>query len=93
MFVKRLVGFAIATLLCSVAMAQSNQSDDLAKAIRSLDESQKAILKELQEIRKLIAQQGTGRPAADTLPSAPINIANEPFKGAPNAKVAVIEYS
>jgi protein-disulfide isomerase len=90
---KYFVAFAVASLLSSIAVAQTNQSDDLAKAIRSLDESQKAILKELQEIRKLIAQQGTGRPAADTLPTAPIDIAKEPFKGAPNAKVAVIEYS
>jgi len=69
------------------------QSDDLKKAIDSLNESQKAILKELQDIHKLLAQQGQARPAADTLPTTPMDISKEPFKGASNAKVAVIEFS
>ncbi|HYS54556.1 MAG TPA: DsbA family protein [Thermoanaerobaculia bacterium] len=75
------------------ASAQGTQTDDFKKAIDSLSESQKAILKELQEIHKLLAQQGQGRPAADALPIAPVNVDKEPFKGNPNAKVAVIEFS
>src|SRR6266511_4301271 len=75
------------------ASAQGTQTDDFKKAIDSLNESQKAILKELQEIHKLLAQQGQGRPAADALPTAPVDIAKEPFKGNPNAKVAIIEFS
>lgn len=66
------------------------QQDDLKKALDSLNETQKAILKELQDIKKLLAAP---RPAADTLPDAPIDITREPFRGATNAKVALIEFS
>src|SRR5436190_3581938 len=90
----------VVTAVCTLSVAllsfplysQEPSSGDLKKTIESLNESQKAILKELQEIRKLIAQQGQGR-AADALPSAPVAIGKEPFRGPANAKVAVIEYS
>jgi protein-disulfide isomerase len=71
---------------------QTTPPDDFKKAIDSLNESQKAILKELQEIHKLLAQQPQGRPA-DALPTAPVDIDKEPFKGSANAKVTIIEFS
>jgi len=91
----RLVRTAAMVLMLASASAwgQSTQSDDLKKAIDSLNETQKAILKELQGIRTLLAQQGQARPAADTLPTTPMDISKEPFRGASNAKVAVIEFS
>jgi protein-disulfide isomerase len=55
-----------------------------------------AILKELQEIRKLLQQQQQAArptPPPDALPAAPVDVAKEPFKGAANAKVAIIEFS
>ena len=73
--------------------AQTTQSDDLKKSIDSLNDTQKAILKELQDIKKLLANPPAARPAADALPTAPISVTGEPFKGAANAKVAVIEFS
>src|SRR5712692_8675866 len=84
---------ALLVLGSTSAFAQSTQSDDLKKAIDSLNESQKAILKELQDIHKLLAQQGQARPAGDALPSAPMDISKQTFKGAANAKVAIIEFS
>lgn len=84
---------ACALLLSLSSFAQNTQSDDLRKAIESLNDTQKAILNELQDIHKLLATQQAARPAADALPSAPIDISKEQFKGAPNAKVAVIEFS
>src|SRR6266852_34435 len=91
--------FAIA--ICAVlfllvpltSAAQTTQSDDLKKSIDSLNDTQKAILKELQDIKKLLANPPAARPAADALPTAPMDISKEPFKGASNAKVAVIEFS
>jgi len=82
-----------ALLLAGTVSAQTTQTDDLKKAIDSLNETQKAILKELQDIKKLLAQQGQVRPTADTLPTAPLDISKDPFKGAPKAKVALIEFS
>lgn len=57
------------------------------------EDVQKAILRELQEIRKLLQSQNRPAAAPDALPTAPINIAKEPFRGPANAKVALIEYS
>lgn len=94
MIKKPVLWFLLVAFIASPgAVAQRAQSEDVKKAIETLNESQKAILKELQEIHKLLAQQGQGRPAADTLPSAPMDVSKEPFKGAPNAKVALIEFS
>jgi protein-disulfide isomerase len=90
---KRTIFAVMALLVVSNVSAQSTQSDDYRKAIDSLNESQKAILKELQEIRKLLAQQGQARPSADALPIAPVGIGKEPFKGTAAAKVAIIEFS
>ena len=75
------------------ALAQTAQADDFKKAVESLNETQKAILKELQDIKKVLATQQAPRPAADALPSEPIDIVKEPFKGPANAKVAIIEFS
>ena len=90
--------FAVATCILLLnfsltAAAQSNsQSDDLKKSIDSLNDTQKAILKELQDIKKILANPPAAR-AADALPTTPMDISKEPFKGAANAKVAIIEFS
>lgn len=90
----RVLRVAVAALMIGAvpAFAQT-ASNDLTKAVDSLNESQKAILKELQEIHKLLAQQAVARPAGDTLPTSPMEVGKEPFKGAANAKVAIIEFS
>ena len=89
----RLAIAACVVLFPLSSFAQSAQSDDLRKAIDSLNQTQKAILNELQDIHKLLAAQQPARAPADTLPSAPIDVSKDQFKGARNARVAVIEYS
>src|SRR5688572_30506821 len=93
--IKRLAVLgALCLLAVPATLAQtSGSNDDLTNAIRSLSDSNKAILQELQEIRKLLATQQAPRPAADALPANPISIAKDPFKGPANAKVALIEFS
>jgi len=84
----------IATVLLAFSVsAQTTETEDFKKAVHSLNETQKAILKELQDIKKLLAQQGQARPSADALPSAPVDIGKEPFKGPAGARVAIIEFS
>ena len=85
-----------AACICLLLLPQpveGQSADEFKKAIESLNETQKAILKELQDIKKVLATQQTARPAADAVPTTPIDISKEPFKGAANAKVALIEYS
>src|SRR5881296_1513621 len=91
---KHLRAMIVVLTLGSIsAFGQSTQSDDFKKAIDSLNDTQKAILKELQDIKSLLANPPAARPAADALPTTPMDIGTEPFKGAANAKVAVIEFS
>ena len=74
----------------SVGWAQATSPDDqMRKDIEALKEGQKAIQKDLEEIKRLLQS----RPAADALPREPVSIANEPFKGDGKARVAVIEFS
>jgi protein-disulfide isomerase len=85
-------------LICIVVASlpiAAQQSDDMQKQINQLNETNKAILKELQEIRKVLEAQRAPQQAAapDTLPAEPIDVSRDPFRGAANAKVAVIEYS
>ena len=63
--------------------------DQVRKDIEALKKGQKAIQKDLEEIKRLLQ----ARPVADALPKEPISITNEPFKGEGGAKVAVIEFS
>jgi protein-disulfide isomerase len=76
----------------------AQQNDDLQKQINQLNETNKAILKELQEIRKFLeaqraAPQQAAAPVPDTQPAEPVDVTRDQFRGAPNAKVAIIEYS
>ena len=85
-------------LLCLIALpAYAQQNDDLQKEINQLNETNKAILKELQEIHKVLEQQRVAMapqaPPPDVLPPDPIDVSRDQFRGAPNAKIAIIEYS
>ena len=87
-------------IMCVVAVSlplAAQQSDDLQKQINQLNETNKAILKELQEIHKVLEAQRAApqqQPVVpDVLPPDPIDVSRDHFRGAANAKVAVIEYS
>lgn len=87
---------ALAVLVClapSVGRAQTSAPDDqIRREIEALKEGQKAIQKDLEEIKRLL-QGLQGRAAADALPREPISIAQEPVKGDQNARIALIEFS
>jgi protein-disulfide isomerase len=90
---RRLLFICIAVASLPIA---AQQSDDLQKQINQLNETNKAILRELQEIRRVLETQRAPQQAAaplDVLPAEPIDVTRDPFRGAANAKVAVIEYS
>jgi len=87
---------ALTVLMClapSVGRGQASATDDQTRRdIEALKEGQKAIQKDLEEIKRLL-QGLQGRAAADALPKDPINIAQEPTKGDRNARIALIEFS
>lgn len=91
---RRILTIAASLVLFVVlpSIAQTTvPNDDLQKQINALTEGQKAILKELQDLKQLL--QSRTAPPADTLPTAPIDISNDRSRGSATARVAVIEYS
>ena len=83
------VSLALFVALPSVAQTTA-ANDDLQKQINALNEGQKAILKELQDIKQLL--QSRPAAAADALPAV-VSIARHQTQGATTAKDAIIEYS
>src|SRR5882672_1286770 len=90
-FLRGPAALAVLMLLApSLSLAQTPAPDDqLRRDIETLKEEQKAIRKDLEEIKRILQS----RPVADALPNDPISIADEPSKGERGAQVAVIEFS
>jgi protein-disulfide isomerase len=81
-------------LLTASAPAQSTDEAGLRKDIEALKESQQAIQKDLQEIKKMLAARpAAGAPAPEQALNAVINTDGEPTKGDKNAKLTLIEFS
>jgi protein-disulfide isomerase len=78
-----------ALLISLVQTSAAQTSEDLRKELEAIREGQKAIQRELAEIKKLLAGQ---QRVAEALPKT-IDIANEPTRGSGTAQVALIEYS
>lgn len=67
----------------------ADELKEIKKDVDALKEGQKAIQKEIQEIKKALQP----KPAPAEFKEAIINIKGDPFKGSKNAKVAIIEFS
>lgn len=67
----------------------ADELKEIKKEIDALKEGQKAIQKDIQEIKKAIQP----KPAPAEFKEVVINIKGDPFKGDENAKIALIEIS
>ena len=73
-------------------LAQSSQElDSLRKEIEALKNGQGAIQKDLAEIKRLIRSMGRGQQPA--LREAVLDLKGQPFKGAANATLVLVEFS
>jgi len=80
-------------LSCSLAapLALAQQSDDLKKDIEAIKESQKAIQKDLQEIKTLLQSRPAGPPPPPQ--NVVLELGKSPFKGERTAKLTLVEFS
>ena len=87
--------FLMFFFICVQPVFAKSTSDDinaLKKEIESLKEGQKAIQKDIQDIKKqLITKQAP--PAPPEFKEAIIELGDNPFKGDKNAKVTIVEFS
>src|SRR6185295_3506499 len=94
--IKLLFAAALGLVLLPPVLAQArkekpNQAATLQQQIDELKAGQQQILKEVQEIKKIL--QSFQEAAAPQTPSEiSLPISGEPFKGSPAARVAIIEY-
>jgi protein-disulfide isomerase len=76
-------------LSAPLALAQQQPTDDLKKDIEALKEGQKAIQKDLQEIKALLQKQQPAPPPQNVV----LELGKSPFKGERTAKLTLVEYS
>jgi len=96
--IRRLTAVVVGLTLLSPALAQKRDDKPkpkeatLQQQVDELKAGQQQILKELQEIKKILQSfQEANSPQAPQEISLPVS--GEPFKGSPAARVAIIEYS
>jgi len=86
------LGLVLACFLQALpAMAQQPPTDDLKKDIEAIKESQKAIQKDLQEIKTLLQSRPAGPPPPPQ--NVVLELGKSPFKGERTAKLTLVEFS
>jgi protein-disulfide isomerase len=84
------LGLVLACLLSTPpALAQQQSIEDLKKDIEVLKEGQKAIQKDMQEIKSLLQKGQPAQPAQ----VVDLDTGNSPFKGERTAKLTLVEFS
>ncbi len=84
-----LTGLVLAVVAAGPAAAQQPTSEDLRKDIQALQESLKAIQKDLQDIKAMLA-----RPAGPpSLVNRVVELGDAPSRGDANARLTVVEVS
>lgn len=89
---KMILATLVATLLPVSLLAQDPSSEEiqaLKKEIADLKAGQLSIQKELQEIQRLL----TARQAPQPVREATIDLTGQPFKGSPDARLVMVEFS
>jgi protein-disulfide isomerase len=85
------LGIALAFFLSAplVTAQQQTSTEKLTKDIEALKEGQKAIQKDLQEIKTLLRRGQPTPPAQNVV----LDLGKNPFKGKNNAKLTLVEFS
>lgn len=92
--VRKGVGAATLALLVASPVLAQDSTEEIKRQIEALKAGQQEILKQLDEIKKLVAQQA--RPA---LPSGPnvkdqvFNLGGNPIRGSATAKLTMVEFT
>jgi protein-disulfide isomerase len=84
-----LAALALGLIAAGPAAAQQPSNEELKKDIEALQESLKAIQKDLQDIKAMLARP-TGPPS---LVNKVVDLGDAPFKGDANARLTVVEVS
>ena len=90
------IGAALAATLTAApapSLAQESK-DDLQNEIEGLKQGQQEILKQLEEIKKLMAaRQAPPQPAGPNVKDVVFNLGANPTKGPATAKLTLVEFT
>ena len=88
-------GAALAVLLAASpapVLAQESKKD-LEKEIDALKQGQQEILKQLDEIKKLVQARQAPQPSGPNVKDISFNLGANPTKGSPTAKLTLVEFT
>lgn len=88
---KLFLGLALGCYLAAPLALAQQSTEDLKKDIEALKEGQKAIQKDLQEIKVLLQSRPAGPPPPPQ--NVVLDLGKNPFKGERNAKLTLVEIS
>ena len=94
-FVSTGAGAALAALLFAApapVLAQET-SDDLKKEIEELKQGQQQILKQLEEIKKLVQARPAAQPSGPNVKDLVFNLGSNPIRGSATAKLTLVEFT
>jgi protein-disulfide isomerase len=86
-------GGLVILALGTPAVTAQDTDQDLAKEIDALKKGQEQILKELQELKNLVASGRVARPSAPDATKVVLDIGHVPQQGDTAAKVVLVEFS
>jgi protein-disulfide isomerase len=89
-------GAALAVVLAaaSASVLAQETKDDLATEIEGLKKGQQEILKQLEDIKKLVqARQAPAAPSGPNVKDIVFNLGSNPIKGAATAKLTLVEFT
>jgi protein-disulfide isomerase len=85
-------GLVLACFLSApLALTQQQPTDDLKKDIEALKDGQKALQKDLQEIKTLLQSRPAGPPPPPQ--NVVLDLGKSPVKGERTAKLTLVEFS
>ena len=96
MLISAGTGAALAVMLAAApapVLAQESK-DDLKKEIEELKQGQQQILKQLDELKKMMAaRQAPAAPAGPNVKDIVFNLGANPTKGSSTAKLTLVEFT
>jgi protein-disulfide isomerase len=93
--VRRGAGAALAALLIAVPVLAKDKdsAEEIKSQIEALKQGQQEILKQLDEIKKLIQQPRPAGPMGPNVKDLVINLGDNPIRGSATAKLTMVEFT
>lgn len=94
-FVKAGAGATLAALLVAapVPVLAKDPPEDLKKEIEALKQGQQEILKQLEEIKKLVQARPAAAPSGPNVKDVVFTLGNNPIRGSATAKLTLVEFT